>query len=285
MRIMAVFPHSIPVTLLHQLATMLQVRTLASAIQALLAAHLLVGTDEGTQLAIQPEIRSYLLTLLQLDERQTLPQAAGDDYTRQGDYLEAARQFCTAGQAEKAASLLIEHQRTIVDNLQIEELSTLVAQFRPADLSTPVWARLKIVAGELAEFTRDLDTALAEYQQALNAPDLQTKATASYHRAKAFEHKNIDESLAHYAYAIQLLEQTEGQARRDPLLDALLVRMYIQRAWIFIQVRPDLDRAATDLRQAQARIDMTNRQLCCDLYNALGEYHHRRRNPAESVQQ
>lgn len=280
LRIVAVFPHAIPATLLHQLAATFQLTTVTQSVGALVAAHLLISSEEGARLVVQPEARGYLLTLLHPQERQTLHRAAGDYYTHQGDFLEAARQLRLGGWSEAAATLLVEQRRAIIDNLQIEELGELVAQFRAVELSPGVWARLKIVAGEIAEFTRDLDSALAEYQQALNAPDLHTKATAYYHRAKAFAHKNIDESLAHYAYGIHLLAQDNGR----PENATLLVHMYIQRAWIFIQVRPDLGRAELDLNEARRRIDPADRRLWCDLYNALGEFYHRKGQPEESVQ-
>jgi tetratricopeptide (TPR) repeat protein len=230
-------------------------------------------------------MRPYLLTLLPADTRQSLHSVAGDYYHSQGDYLEAARQLRAASQWEAAAALLIEQQQSIVDNLQIEELSELVGQFRNTEVSAGTWAKLKLMAGELAEFTGNLDAALLEYQQALNAPDVYTKGSAYYRRAKVFEHKNIDEALAHYAYAIHLMEEERQRpSAANGRADALLVRMYIQRAWIFIQVRPDLRRAAAHLHQAQALIDPSDRRLWCDLYNVLGEYHHYQHNPTVSVE-
>jgi tetratricopeptide (TPR) repeat protein len=285
LRLAAVFPHSIPTELLHQLAETFAVGEVAATLHALAAANLLISSDEGDKVVIHPEMRPYLLTLLPTDLRQSLHSVAGAYYQSQGDHLEAARQLRAASHWEQAAALLIEQQRSIVDNLQIEELGELVGQFRSTEVSASTWAKLKLVAGEVAELTRDLDAALLEYQQALNAPDVYTKANAYYLRAKVFGHKNIDEALAHYAYAIQLVEEERQRTSApDGRTDALLVRMYIQRAWIFIQVRPDLARAASDLHQAQALIDRSDRRLWCDLYTVLGEYHHYRRDPSVSIE-
>lgn len=126
---------------------------------------------------------------------------------------------------------------------------------------------MKIVFGEIAEFISDIDTALGEYQQALGATNPATKALAYYRRAKAFERKSADESLAHYAYAIRLLEKLlqSGQysahataqkivSGQDVLKEerTLLARTYIDRTLIFIQIRPDLKRVENDLVRAQA---------------------------------
>jgi len=201
--------------------------------------------------------------------------------------LESAHQLRTGGDFEAAAQIIVDHQRDIVDNLQIEELSTLLKQFRSTELSPSLWSRLKIVAGEVAEFNKDIDTALEEYRQALGAPEIATKARAYYRRAKAFERKNIDESLAHYNYGGQILEQALQAPENNQnlaILSRLLVRMYIDRAWLFIQVRPDLLQAQVDLLRAQALIDPKDRTTWSDLHNSLGEFHNRKGEPKESEQ-
>lgn len=284
LRITALFTSVLPLPLLHQLAETVDVQTISASLQRLIASHLLLSDEQQTTVALHAELRPYLLTLLQPEARRLLHAVAGDYYRSQGDALTAAHHLRAASEFVQAATLLIEQQRALVDSRQLAALSLLIEEFRPHEVPTNVWAQLKIVAGELAEFTHNIDRALAEYQQALLAPDLTTKATAYYRRAKAFEQKNSDEALAHYAYAIRLLEERRSDQGRLARVDlALLVRLYIQRAWIFLQVRPDQTQAAADLQRAQALSDPTDRQLWSDLYNALGEFYHRQGQPTASV--
>lgn len=70
----------------------------------------------------------------------------------------------------------------------------------------------------------------------------------------------------------------------DTTLSRLLVRMYIDRAWLFIQQRPDLRLAQEDLLRAQALIDPSDRTTWSDLHNSLGEFYNRSGKAKESEQ-
>lgn len=288
LRLAAIFPGAAPAPLLYALANTLGNHDASAAAQQLVLHQLLSSDAQGSEFAVHPEMRSTALTHLSAQERRLAHGAAAEHYMAQHNFLEAAQQWRAAEQPERAAHLLIEHQRDLIDNLQIEELAALIGHFRAADLTPALWARLKILAGELAEFTHNFAVALAEYQQALAAPDLHTKALAYYRRAKAFESINSDESLAHYARAIQLLE-TAGVpplAAEEHL--TLLANIYIDRAWLQMQVRADLPRAETDLLRARAVLNdapgLRNRPIWSDLDNALGEFYHRSGQPALAVE-
>jgi tetratricopeptide (TPR) repeat protein len=283
LRLAAVFPGAAPVALLHTLAQTLGNLDALSAAHQLTLHYLMSSDGTGSTFAVHPAMRTLALTQLSPQERRLAHQTAAEHYAAQQNYLEAAHQWRAAEQPERTARLLIDHQRDIVDNLQIEELKELLAAFRPGELTPGLWARLKILAGEIAEFTRNFPAALAEYQQALAAPDLQTKALAYYRRAKAFEQTNSDESLAHYARAVQLLETTTTTLTAAERL-TLLGNIYIDRAWLQMQVRADLARAETDLLRARTLLDsapaLRDQPVWCDLYNALGEFYHRTGKPA-----
>ncbi|MFZ4659810.1 MAG: tetratricopeptide repeat protein [Caldilineaceae bacterium] len=282
LRLAAVFPGAAPVALLHTLAQTLGNPDALSAAHQLTLNYLMNSDGTGSTFAVHPAMRTLALTQLSPQERRLAHQTAAEQYAAQQNYLEAAHQWRASEQPERAARLLIDHQRDIVDNLQIEELKALLAAFRPGELTPGLWARLKILAGEIAEFTRNFPAALAEYQQALAAPDLQTKALAYYRRAKAFEQTNSDESLAHYARAVQLLETTTTTLTAAERL-TLLGNIYIDRAWLQMQVRADLARAETDLLRARTLLDsapaLRDQPVWCDLYNALGEFYHRTGKP------
>ncbi|MFN8441453.1 MAG: tetratricopeptide repeat protein [Caldilineaceae bacterium] len=287
LRIAAVFPGAVPSRLLHGLANRLGILDPLPALQQLALNHLMSRDEVGGEQVVHPQLRNFLLTLLSPEERHLAHRAAAEHYTAQHNFLEAAQQWRAGDQAERAAQLLIEHQRDIIDNLQLEELAELLSRFRPSDLSAATWARLKILAGEIAEFTENFSVALAEYQQALGSPDLHTKALAYYRRAKAFEHTNIDESLAHYARCIQLLEKAAPSALAELDRVTLLGNVYIDRAWLQMQVRPDLQRAENDLLCARALLEATpqlhDRPIWGNLHNALGEFYHRTGKPELAV--
>lgn len=288
LRLAAVFAGAIPARLLHTLANSLGNHDALAATQQLVLNHLMSSDAQGSEFAVHPQLRASLLTLLMPEERQIAHRIAAEHYASQRNFLEAARQWRAANQAAAAAHSLIEHQRDIIDNLQVDELAALIAQFRTSELSAGLWARLKILAGEIAEFTHNFEVALAEYQQALAAPDLHTKALAYYRRAKAFEQTNSDESLAHYARCVQLLEKAAPGSMEESERLTLLGNVYIDRAWLQMQVRADLARAEDDLLRARLLLDATpalrDQPVWCDLYNALGEFYHRSGKPQLAVE-
>lgn len=288
LRLAAVFPGAAPAPMLYALAQQLGNQETAAAAQQLVLHQLLNSDAQGSEFVVHPEMRSTALTQLSPQERRLAHHIAAEYYTAQHNFLEAAQQWRAGEQPAQAAQLLIEHQRDIIDNLQIEELAALIARFRAADLTAGLWARLKILAGELAEFTHHFAVALAEYQQALAAPDLQTKALAYYRRAKAFEQSNSDESLAHYTRAAQLLENADAATPPTEERLTLLGNIYIDRAWLQMQVRADLPRAEADLLQARIVLErapmLRSQPIWSDLDNALGEFYHRSGQPALAVE-
>ncbi len=277
LRLVAVFEHQMPAGLLYTLGREAGIADVQACVRGLVAANLLVSSDQGTDFLARPDMRQYLLSLLLPDERRRWHFAAGGHYQAQGIFLDAVGHFRLAGAHESAAQVIIDHWRDIVDNLQIEELRDCLREFRPKDVSGLAWARLKIIAGEIAEALDDVDTALAEYQQALSATDARTKALAYYRRAKALEMKDIDESLAHYDYGIRFLTE---RSPRDPLL----IRMHIDMAWIFIQERQDLAKAEANLIYAEQHCQSADRETWADLHNAWGELCYRRGDLEQAIE-
>ncbi len=269
LRLAAIFRRPVPASLIHRLAQEAGARGIQDSLRGLVAARLLVSDEQGSDVLARPEIRQYLAPLLTPQERRQWHYAAGEHAQGRGAHLDAARHFLAAGAQESAAQTLIAHWRDIADDAQLEDLRDVLAGFRAGEVSAEAWPRLKIIAGEVAESLDDVDTALAEYQKALGAADVHTKALAYYRRAKALELKDIDESLAHYGYGIQLLGEA---APRDPLLS----RMHIDQAWIFIQERQDLARAEASLNRAQLAIAAADRESWADLHNAWGELCYRK---------
>lgn len=288
LRLAAVFPGAVPAHLLHSLAGTLGNPDAAAAAQQLALNHLMRSDASGREFVVHPELRPMLLTQLAPAERRMAHRVAAEHYIAQRNYLEAAQQWRAGEEAEAAAQLLIDHHRDMVDNLQIDELAQLIDGFGPGDLTPALWARLKILAGSVAEFTQNFDAALAAYQQALAAPDPQTKALAYYRRAKVFEQTNSDESLAHYTRAAQILERGAAEFSDERERLTLLCNVYIDRSLLQMQVRANVPQAEHDLLRAHALLDnapaLRDRPVWCDLHNALGEFYHRRGQPEQAVE-
>lgn len=66
----------------------------------------------------------------------------------------------------------------------------------------------------------------------------------------------------------------------------LLCNIYIDRAWLQMQVRTNLEQAEADLRRTRTLLDsapaLRDRPVWSDLYNALGEFYHRSVQPEKA---
>ncbi|MEZ4643183.1 MAG: protein kinase [Chloroflexota bacterium] len=260
------------------------------ALHHLADAYLLQWNQQLTAVRLQTQIHTHLVGLLPLPERSRWHHAAGTLYIHEQSFLEAARHFRRAGDYRRAAQVLITHRQDIFDRLQVEELRVLLEQFQLAELvdEPNVWAQLRLVAGKVAEYLEDLEAAIVAYGEALAASELTTKAEAYYLRAKVFQRHNLDESLAHFAYCIELVEHAllKVYIAPDIGLMKLLVHMYIDRAWIHIQERPDWERADTDLTRAEEIMTVIapeDRLVWSELYNARAELAHRRGHAEKAI--
>lgn len=280
LRCAAIFRHPIDVGLLEEMLRRSEpALTLESSfnLNRLIDNHLLISNDEHSVVMAHPEIRIYLLGLLTPTQRRAWHETAARGASDKGDYLDAAVHYRQAGMLRSAAELLVNHHREIVDTMQGEELRSMLAEFRQAELSEAIWVQMKIIAGGLAEMMQDVDTAVAEYGKALNARDLESKALAYYRRARVLESKNLDEALAHYQYCIQLLEANDK-------LPTLLVKAYIDQAWIYIQERPDPDQAQRLLVRAGKLVAGSDRESWSQLKNAWGDWYYHQERLKEAVE-
>ncbi|MGB0389056.1 MAG: tetratricopeptide repeat protein [Ardenticatenaceae bacterium] len=285
LRIAATCRYPIPITLIHQMWPLPRSEErkwrdadIQASIHNLVMAGLLVSDELGINISVHPEMRQHLLTLLSPQERQEWHEAAGKYYQKQQQYVEAARHLRLATVPEQAAQLLIDHYQDVVDDLQLEELHNLLAKFRSAELPDHLWWRLKLVSGQVAEVMADLERALAEYGVALGATEIDIKAEAYYRRAKVLELQNLDEALAHFWRGIELLEQANRH-------DALLIKMYIDSAWIFIQEREDLEQAEKHLKRAEQLIPPQNRRDRVKLHETWATFLFHKREPENALQQ
>ena len=258
-RLLSLLREPIPLSWGHELAKMWQVDDPPACFRGLLKGGLLVANDET--IAVHAQARAYLATLLSSEERQALHETVGEYYEQSRSYFEAVYHLRQVPEYERAASILLEHYQSIVDNPQVEGLREQLALFEQAEVGDLTWARLKIAAGDVAFLVEDVDTALAEYGQALGTSDIPTKALASYRRGKAFELNNLDECLMHYNLGIKLLEEL---APEEPLLGDI----YIAKAWLYFQEKQELNKAKINFKRAEEVIDTDDKQRLANLHNA-----------------
>lgn len=256
----------------------------------LLEAYLVQRDESGTAVRLHPSIHPYLADLPSPKERRAWHSLAATFYREARDYLAAARQFRLADDCPQAAQILIEYRQAIFDQLQTEGLRALLTEFKPAELMPDrnLWAQLKIIAGKVAEYLENIETALMEYGEALSATDIYTKAQAYHLRAKLLQRHNLDECLAHYAYIVNLVENTLLTTHQQPneRLFILLIRLYIDRAWVYIQERPDWARAEADLTRTQEILAATavqDRRLWSDVYNAWAGLSHKQGHLEQAI--
>ncbi|MEW5986898.1 MAG: hypothetical protein AB1791_09725 [Chloroflexota bacterium] len=270
LRLLSIFRHPLLLDGLYQVAGRMKVASIQPYLQLLVETHLVLFQTEG-EISVRPEIRPYLQRLLIPDERRPWHQAAGEYYLKERNYVESAYHWRLAGTAERAATVLLEHDEEILHARQIEELATLLTEFKRAGLSQTAWCRLKILSGRLAEVRQDIETALAEFDQALGATDLQIKAEAYYHYARVLKHRNVAEAMAYYNAIIQQLEQRQARL-------TILAQLYVARAWLFFHEQHDLDRAALDLQRADKLTGRQHPESWAELQLAWSQYHTFRKN-------
>lgn len=261
LRLLAAFQQAVPLTLLHEMATRSGIANVDEPTHRLLTANWALVNEAGTEILLYPELRPQLLTRLTPAERRDWHGLIGRHFLARRAYCTAAAHLLWAGNPQAAADLLIAHYQEIVNNLQTEELLSLIGQIQAADVHPATWARLKIAAGDGARLLENLEKALDEYRQALAADDLPTKALAYYRRAKALTLTNLDEALAHFAYCIHLLTPLDPPSE-------LLPRVYIDRANLFLEERPQLEQAELDLQAAERMATTADRATAADLHTA-----------------
>ncbi|MGB1253835.1 MAG: hypothetical protein ACPG8W_24710, partial [Candidatus Promineifilaceae bacterium] len=103
----------------------------------------------------------------------------------------------------------------------------------------------KLLTGQRAAHTKNLDVAFAAYEAALCATNPVLLATAHYRIGRLQRHRDIDAALAQYTLCQQLLTN-----RTDPESLSLTLMAVLGEAWMFIDIRPNLPKAQTHLDKA-----------------------------------
>lgn len=198
-------------------------------------------------------------------------------YEGRADVLAAAYHWQATGEAGRAATLLLDQQRLLINHGHTGALLSQLQTFTPAYLDPAQWVKLKILAGDLALQLQDVGAALDEYQQALHTEIAELQALAYHRRGRALLALNVDEALLHYERATQALA-----ARPD---HPLHIRIQTDKAWLFIQEKANLTQAERILRQLETQVSATNRLGLSYLANAWAGFYHQRGDDGLALEQ
>ena len=237
-------------------------------LQPLLTTGALTTTaNKPPSLAIAPHIGDYL----QNSQAAALHQAhrlLANHALAEEKPIIAAWHYQQAEDHECAASLLLQTHRHLVNQGETTALFDILQSFHPRHLNAQRWAQIKLLLGDLALQQQDVQRALTEYQAALTAEETETRARAYYRRARAFLFLNLDETLWHYELALATLATSSPD---HPLLN----QIQTDKAWFFIQEKPDLPKAAALLQRLEQSLSKENPLGRSYLANAWAGYWHR----------
>jgi tetratricopeptide (TPR) repeat protein len=216
------------------------------------------------------EVQAYWQKHLTADEAQRWHQHIQQYFSEQRQFVEAAHHQLELGTPEFAAQLLIAQHAHILEANEADDLLKVIARIRPERVRAETYAALKLIEGQATQATGDVGHALEAYRGALSSSQPHIRAEACYRYANALEAQDIDGALVHYQRGIELFQST---APAHPLH----LRASIDIAWIWLQARPDLDKAEHVLLASDIvfeRFHAHNFTLRADLHNAWARWHH-----------
>lgn len=222
----------------------------------------------------QPDLlRRHIDQLLPEERRVAAHKSLTDKFGQAGLFQSAVLHAYEGGQIEEAIRLAVTKEEVLFKQADVEALYTLFGKIvslssQQTGIALDLWSEFLMVAAKTAKWVGEQDLALNYSRQALSAPDIEIKIKAYYQRAKLLSRVNLDACLSHYAVCLDLMERSGRLETGEVNLRRLATRMLIDRAWIFIQERPNYENADRDLNRAEALIPAADSALWCDLYNA-----------------
>ncbi|MGB1249128.1 MAG: tetratricopeptide repeat protein [Candidatus Promineifilaceae bacterium] len=218
------------------------------------------------RVSIHPEIQEITVDQIKPVTRIELHRAAAQSYAADHAYLEASYHYRLANEVEQAIDLLTNYQEQIFVEETIEQLQIECWALQGASVSAEKKAQLQLVIGRVALWLENGQSAEKAFRQAIGSSERLTQATAYYYLGKTLQTNRVDAALQHFSRAIQLLE-----AYAHPIL----VRVYIDRAWIFLRERVALISAEASLTQAQICIKQIPHDpaLDSDLHSAWARFY------------
>ena len=260
LRLLTAFGQSMPYRLIQSALQSPDDTDLTQSLADLVNSGMVISDPTFSTILVHPETIDFLTLQLSSKEKEEWHELIGGYFLDKSSFIEAAKHFEKAGLVQKTVAILLQYHEAIINDMQIEELQTLIATLKKTDFDEDTWAKVQLLNGDNLKLIGSLDEAISAYQKALGAESISLKAQAYYQRAMALFLVNLDEALAHYDYCIELL--TQNDIDQD-----LLTRAYIGRAQVFLNEN-QLDIAEESLAQATLLIDASNRDIFSYLQSA-----------------
>lgn len=241
-------------------------------LQRLQTKHFLTFSEDLKTVSQPEELRQHVQRLTSEEQKQEAHETLAHKFMQAVMIQPALWHLYQSGQVYAVVQTAVTHEDTLFKQSNITELHALLGKVVDGDLQQVepnLRAQFLLLSARAAAWVEALDLALTYSRQALAAPDIRIKIQAYYERAKLLHRVNLDECLSHYAVCLELIDRSDKlNGTADPELRRLATKMFIDRAWIFIQERPNYELAAEDLTQAEQIIPSADSRLWCDIYNA-----------------
>ena len=224
------------------------------------------------------QLKKHFRQIISTENQRKGHQTLFERFKKRGMIQKAFEHMTLGGKPALAFNFALEHEDVFGSGSNLTGLTDIFKQVisfceNDLTLNPNLWARFLLIASRVAHLEENLELALDYSRQALSASDLHIKLKAYYQRAKQLSRINLDECLSHYAVCFDLVDRMKLDSETvsfQPIKN-LVTQMYIDRAWIFIQARPDYEQAADDLSMAEKFIAPDASDLWCDLYNGRAE--------------
>lgn len=198
---------------------------------------------DTTELAIHPEVVSYVQRLQSLEEQHQWHGKIAPILEQEKFVIEAVYHYQKGGQWQQAATLLLRNEDEIGQTtLPIEDVKKCLERFPQHNLSRDVRAKINLLQGRVSEWELDLLAAENHYRSALRAENSLVKARTLHSLARIFKSKDVEDSID---YCHQCRRQIGGTYDKDGI--ALWVESALLESILIIEQLPDRLSDAEDL--------------------------------------
>ena len=237
--------------------------------------NLLQVSEDIRLIQVHPEIRRYLLASLESEEVSLIHLQWSSLFEKESNYVEALYHCQEAGAFARAADILIRVRHKFgSEELPLQSLKSLLANFSENNISPVQWAHIKLLAGRLAEIAEDLVTAFNEFSQALRYSTASlVQAEVQFWLGRTLRQQNWEKAQHHFQLSKHLLYGQDSD-----LAQQLMVRVLISEAWLLFEQRRDFAAAEHNLKLAYEIIDPHKEKknwflVVGETYNAWGQFY------------
>ncbi len=271
--IAATFDDVFPRSLLLQMAAAEHLDQAERALNELTAKRYLLMGDGGVNLWLSPLLQKSVYarqSMLQLHNRHL---AAASYFQQQDEMLKASEHYSQGGEWTQAANLLLAAVDELTDDLHVDELLAILADFKADQIPPTLWCAVQLVRSDLCQRQGEQATALTICRQALSvAKDATQRGQLYWRMGKLYEKRNQIQALEYYARAATELTP------RDPTLVELLK----DRAWLHI-LRREWQAAEEHLQRALTLHPALANEQRADLLDALAHLHLEQQHFASAI--